>query len=73
LGKKGLFDYTARSYSIVGGSQDRKSSRAGIWRQELMQRPWRDAAYWLAPRTQDHQLRDGTTHLGLGSPLLIIN
>ena len=21
---------------------------AGTWRQELMQRPWRDVAYWLA-------------------------
>ena len=29
------------------GSQDRNSNRAGSWRQELMQRPWRDAAYWL--------------------------
>jgi hypothetical protein len=23
-------------------------SKAGTWRQELMQRPWRGAAYWLA-------------------------
>jgi hypothetical protein len=22
--------------------------RAGTWRQELMQRPWRGAVYWLA-------------------------
>jgi hypothetical protein len=21
---------------------------AGIWRQELMQKPWRDVAYWLS-------------------------
>ena len=50
---------------------------AGTWRQELMQRPWKGAAYWLAPRgllnllsyrTQDHQPRDRTTHNGLGSP-----
>jgi hypothetical protein len=36
-----------------------------------MQRPWRDVTYWLASpgllsllfyRTQDYQLRDGTTH-----------
>jgi hypothetical protein len=42
--------------------------------QELMQRPWRSAAYWLAPhgllsllsyRTPDYQARDGTTHNGL--------
>jgi len=54
----------------------------GSWRQELMQRPRRDAAYWLASpgllsllsyRTQDHQPRDGTTHNGLGPPPLITN
>jgi hypothetical protein len=37
--------------------------KAGAWRQELKQRPWGDAANWLAPRgllsllsysTQDH-------------------
>jgi hypothetical protein len=40
-----------------------------------MQRPWRDAAHWLAPhgllsllsyRTQEHQPRDGPTHSGRG-------
>ena len=30
------------------GGQDRNSNRAGTWRQELMQRPWRGADYWLA-------------------------
>ena len=53
------------------GSQDRNSHRAGTRRQELMQRPWRVAAYWIASpvllsllsyRTQDSQLRDGDTH-----------
>ena len=42
-----------------------------------MQRPWRDAAYWLAPhgllsllsyRNLDHQPRDGITHNSLGPP-----
>jgi hypothetical protein len=41
-----------------------------VRKQELMQRPWRDVTYWLASsgllsllsyRTQDYQLRDGTT------------
>jgi hypothetical protein len=50
-----------------------------LWMQELMQRPWKDAAYWLASpgllsflsyRTQDYQLRDGTTHSGLSPPFL---
>ena len=31
---------------IIEGSQDRNSNRAGTWRQELMQRQWRDAVYW---------------------------
>jgi hypothetical protein len=39
--------------------------------QELMQRPWKDVAYWLASPgwltllsygNQDYQPRDGTTH-----------
>ena len=67
---------------ITKGSQDRNSSRTGIWKQELMQTPWRGAANWLASpdllsllsyRTQDHQPRDGTTHYGLGPLLLITN
>ena len=54
----------------------------GMGRQELMQRPWRGAADWLAPmvcsvcffyKTQDHQRRDGTTHSGLCPPISIIN
>ena len=55
-------------------------SRAGSWRQELMQRPRRGAAYWFAShgllsspfyRTQDQQPTDGNTHHELGPPLLI--
>jgi hypothetical protein len=47
-----------------------------------MQRPWRGAAYWLAPhnlpsllsyRTQDHQPRGGPTHSGMSSLTSIIN
>jgi hypothetical protein len=72
--------HTSTAWFIFGGSQVRNSNRAGTWRQELMQRPWRGAAYWLAPhgllsllcyRTQDHQPRDTTTHIGLGPPSLI--
>jgi hypothetical protein len=48
------------------------------WRQELIQRPWRSAAYWLASpcllsllsySTQDRRLRDGTTHNEVALPL----
>jgi hypothetical protein len=64
-----LYPYTHTVHHLR--SQDRKSNRAGTWRQELMQRPWRGAAYWLAPhlllnllsyRTQDHLPRSGPTH-----------
>ena len=40
--------YTSALLFITEGSQDRNSNRAGTWRQELMQRSWRNAAYWLA-------------------------
>ena len=40
---------TSKSQFIIIGSQDRNSNRTGTWRQELMQKPWRDAAFWLAP------------------------
>ena len=37
--------YTCTALFIVKGSQDRNSNRSGTWRQELMQRSWRDAIY----------------------------
>jgi hypothetical protein len=40
--------YTSTLLFITKGSPDRNSHRAGTWRQELMQRPWRDVTYWLA-------------------------
>ena len=61
-------------------SSSSKAVKAGTWRQELMQRPWRCAAYWLAPhgllsllsfRCQDHQPRNGTTHNGPVPPTSI--
>jgi len=63
--------YTSTLLFITKGSQDWNSHRAGTWRQELMQRPWWGAAYWIASpdllnllsyRTQNYQPRDGTTH-----------
>jgi hypothetical protein len=53
--------------------------RTGTWRQELMQRSWKGAAYRLAPyglfsllsyRTQDHQPRDGPAYNGLVPPTM---
>jgi hypothetical protein len=40
--------YTSTLLFITKESQDWNSHRAGTWRQELMQRPWRDFTYWLA-------------------------
>ena len=65
--------YTSTLLFTTRGSQDRNSHRAGTWRPELMQSPWRGAAYWLAPhgllsllsyRTQDYQPSNGATHNG---------
>ena len=80
-GGKGLFSYISRSLSIGGESQDRNSSRAGTWRQELMQRPWRVLLTGLLPmacsacsyRTQDDQPGDGTKHNGMSLSSLITN
>jgi len=70
--------YSAYTFHIAVHHQ-RKSGQElkQVRKQELMQRPWRDATYWLASpgllsllsyRTQDHQPRDGTAHNGLGPP-----
>jgi len=40
--------YASTSLFMTELSQDRTSNRVGSWRQELMQRPWRSAAYWTA-------------------------
>jgi hypothetical protein len=81
-GREGLIWLMLPHHCAYEGSLDRNSSQAGTWRQELMQMPWRDAAYWLAPhgllrllsyRTQDHQAKDGTAHNGLGPPPSITN
>lgn len=69
--------YTSVSLFVIERNQDRTPSRAGNWKQELMQIPHRNVVYWLGPlgllsllsiRTQDHQPRDGTMDNGLGPP-----
>jgi hypothetical protein len=81
VGEKGIYLANASTLLfIIEGSQGRNSNMAESWRQELMQKPWRGAAYWLAShgllsllsyRTQDHQSRDGTINYELGpSPLM---
>ena len=41
--------YTSTVLFIIGGSQDRNSNRAGNWKQELMQSPWRVLLTGLFP------------------------
>jgi hypothetical protein len=49
VGKERVYlAYTSTLYSVIEKSQNRKSSRAGTWRQKLKQRPWRNTADWLA-------------------------
>jgi hypothetical protein len=75
--------YIYISLFIIEGCQDRKSNKVGTWRQELMQRPWRGAAYWFVSndllsllffffffffRSQGHQPRGGTIHKEFSFP-----
>lgn len=48
LGRKGFISRPFVSQFIVEGIQGRNLNRVGTWWQELMQRPWRAVAYWLA-------------------------
>jgi hypothetical protein len=70
-GGKGLFSL----HFHIAVHHQRKSGLElkQVRKQELMQRSWRDVLYWLASpgllillfyRTEDCQLRDGTTHKG---------
>jgi hypothetical protein len=62
-GGKDLIAYTSALQFIIEGSQGRNSSTGVTWRQKLIQKSRRDAAYWLASHgllslfsytTQDH-------------------
>lgn len=75
-GKGFISAYRSISASITEGSQARNSKKVRIWRQELLQRPWKSSAYWLAlhdlhilspPGTQDPQSRDSTAHTVLAN------
>ena len=58
LGREGLIQLTLPHHC-----SSLKEDRAGTWRQELMQRPWRALLTGLlgllSYRSQDHQPRDG--------------
>ena len=70
------------SLSITEGNQGGNSSRAGSWKQELKERPWRNAAPWLASpgsfslffhTSQDYLPRCGSVPRDMGPPTSIIN
>jgi hypothetical protein len=51
--ERAYLTYTSAFLFVTEGSQYRNSNRAGTWRQELMQRPWKKASLlacstWLA-------------------------
>ena len=48
LGKERVSFTHISIYQIIKNSENRNSSKAGTRRQELMQKLWRGAAYWLA-------------------------
>ena len=64
--EKGLFGLHFPALFSREGSQDRDSNKVASWRQDLMQRPWRETVYWvvapgllsmLSYGMQDHQPR----------------
>jgi hypothetical protein len=72
--------YPSKPQTIEGSQAGAQTRQEPGGRQELMQKPWRGAAFWLAPhallsllpyRTQDHQPRDGPANSGMGPPSLM--
>jgi hypothetical protein len=45
-----LFTYTSSALLVIKGCQGRNANRAGTWRQEPMQRPWRVLLTGLLPK-----------------------
>jgi hypothetical protein len=66
--------YTSTLLFIIEGSQDRNSSRAGAWRQELTQGTWMGAAYWLASPDLPGSflIESRTISLGMASPITFL-
>jgi hypothetical protein len=74
LKRKGFISFTVPYKGfIIRSSEGRNPSRTGTLGQELMQRPWRGAVYWLAflDCSAGFLIEPRTTHNGLGpSPLI---
>lgn len=67
--------------SIYHSEKSEQEYKAGIWRQEMKKRPWKNTVYFLALRCmlnllskimQDHLSRGSETHSGLGPLTLLI-
>jgi hypothetical protein len=76
-GGNGLFQVT-----LPGDSLSLKEVKIGTWRQELMHKPWKSAAYWInyhgllnlvSCKTHYYKQRDNTTFNVLGTPTSITN
>jgi hypothetical protein len=50
VGEEKVYSAYMSTFQLIteGSQDDRNSSREGTGRQKLMQRPWRDAAHWVA-------------------------
>ena len=48
LGEERVYFIHSSVLQFTKSNKDRNAHRAGTWRQELTQRPWRGAAYWPA-------------------------
>jgi hypothetical protein len=76
-GVKGLFSLHFHTIVYHQRWSGKEHKQGKTWRQELRQRPWRGAAYWLVPheqvfsllsyRTQDHQPAQGWTPPTVGA------
>lgn len=78
-GEKGvcLADMSGPQCNKQSNTEGRNSTRAGIWRQELKWRPWRNTAYYIAQPAFFYNpwpiAKGSTTRSGLGRPTTIIN
>lgn len=73
--------YAFLLWFITEESQDRNSSRAVTWRLELLHRPYKSAANWLAYSSllvllsysdQEYQTMQSTIHKPQTQPILVI-
>jgi len=62
--ERAYFAQGSKEKEFIKSGEGRTSNRAGLWRQELMQKSWRGTAYWLAP----HDFI-AYSHIEIGPPI----